>query len=119
MAHGLAHAPLPGPAEQAFAARTYAVNRFGIGGAHLRWLGDGFAAFQVAEFQTVSGALGGAADAVPAAREAMIAATVLTAAALGVAVLGERLTGAGQAGAAALLAGLALLAAPRPTAVHR
>jgi drug/metabolite transporter, DME family len=42
----------------------------------------------------------------------------LTAAALGVAVLGERLTAAGLAGAAALLAGLALLAAParRPTA---
>ena len=40
----------------------------------------------------------------------------LTAAILGVALLGERLTTAGLAGAAVLLAGLALLAAPSRTA---
>ena len=50
---------------------------------------------------------------VPVARAATISlAEPLTAAILGVALLGERLTIAGFAGAAVLVAGLALLAAP-------
>ena len=53
---------------------------------------------------------------VSVARAATVSlAEPLTAAILGVALLGERLTTAGVAGAAALVAGLALLAAPSPT----
>jgi len=114
MAHGLARSPLPRPAEQAFAARTYAINRFGLGAAHLRWLGDGPAALQVAGYQTLRGALGRTGDAVPAARAAMIEAAVLTSGALGVAACRLRLS-VPATGAVVALFGLA----PAAVLLHR
>jgi len=75
---GLSGAPPVSAAEGSFAVRAFAINRFGVGSAHLPWWDGGIAALQVAAYETVSGALGRTATAVVAAREAMVAAAVLT-----------------------------------------
>ncbi len=115
MARGLAHAPLPRPAETAFAARTYAINRFGIGGANLHWFGDGPAALQVAGYQMLGDAIGWTGNAVAAARQAMIPVAVLTAVALGVAARRMQLS-VPAAGAVVALFGLAPVAVLHRTA---
>jgi hypothetical protein len=82
---GLGRAPTVSPTEGLFAARSFAVNRFGFGAAHLPWKDGGLAALQVAGYETVSGALGRTATVVVAAREAMVVAALLTAVSLALA----------------------------------
>jgi hypothetical protein len=109
MARGLAHGPLPRPAETTFAARAYAVNRFGPAGADFHWLGDGPAALQVAGSQMLGDAIGWTGSAVSAARQAMIPVTVLTALTLGVAARRMQLS-VPAAGTVVALFGLAPVA---------
>jgi len=115
MARGLAHGPLPRPVETAFAARTYAINRFGPGGANLHWLGDGPAALQIAGYQVLGDAIGWTGSAISAARAAMIPVAVLTAAALAVAARRMQLS-VPAAGAVVALFGLAPVAVLHRTA---
>jgi hypothetical protein len=75
---GLGAAPGVSPVERVFAVRSFAVNRFGFSAAHLPWYDGGAAVLQVAAYETVSGALGRSATVVVAAREAMVAAALLT-----------------------------------------
>jgi hypothetical protein len=115
MMRGLAHAPLARPAEAEFAARAYAVNRFGPGGAGLYRLGDGPAALQVAGYQMLGDVLGWTGNAVAAARQAMIPVAVLTAGTLGVAARRMQLS-VPATGAVVALFGLAPVAGLHGTA---
>jgi hypothetical protein len=81
----LATAPAPSTVESTDAVRAYAINRFGFGAAHLPGWGRGFAALQVAGYQTLTDAVDRTGSALAAGREAMAVAALLTAAALGVA----------------------------------
>ncbi|HEY7100287.1 MAG TPA: hypothetical protein VH573_01460 [Mycobacteriales bacterium] len=76
----------------AFAARVFAINRFGYGAGRLAWYDGGLAGLQVAGYETVTGALRRAATAVTAAREAMSIAAVLSAVALTMAARRLRLS---------------------------
>jgi hypothetical protein len=76
----------------AFAARAFAINRFGFGAGRLPWYDGGLAGLQVAGYETVTGALRRAATVVTAAREAMSIAAVLSAVALTVAARRLRLS---------------------------
>jgi hypothetical protein len=76
----------------AFAARAFAMNRFGYGAGRLTWYDGGLAALQVAGYETITGALRRATTVVTAAREAMSVAAVLSAVALTVAVRRLRLS---------------------------
>jgi hypothetical protein len=110
----LATAPGPSTVESTFAVRAFAINRFGFGTAHLPVLGRGFAALQIAGYQTLTDAVDRTGDALAAAREAMAVATLLTAAALGVAAHRLRMS------APATIAALALYGlAPAAVLMHR
>jgi hypothetical protein len=85
--------PAVSPGESAFAVRSFAANRFGYGAARLPWYDGGLAALQVAGYETVSGALRRASTVVGAAREAMVGASLLAAAALTLAARRLRLSG--------------------------
>jgi hypothetical protein len=82
---GLGAAPSSSVAEGTFAVRAFALNRFGFAAAHLPLLDGGGAALQVATYETVTGALGRLGSPVLAAREAMVAASLLTGLTLAVA----------------------------------
>ena len=114
MLAGLAAAPAVSPGEASFAVRAFAINRFGYGAAQLPWYDGGLAALQVAGYETVSGALRRSATVVVAAREAMVVATVLGAAALTLAARRLRLTGPATV-AVPVLFGLA----PAAVLLHR
>ena len=76
----------------AFAARAFAMNRFGYGAGRLAWYDGGLAALQVAGYETITGALRRSTTVVTAAREAMSIAAVLSAVALTVAARRLRLS---------------------------
>jgi len=98
---GLGAAPGVSRAETVFAVRSFAVSRFGFSAARLPWYDGGTAALQVAAYENVSGALGRSATVVVAAREAMVAAALLTGVSLAFAA--RRLKLSGPATVAALL----------------
>ena len=75
-----------------FAARAFAMNRFGYGAGRLAWYDGGLAALQVAGYETITGALRRSTTLVTAAREAMSIAAVLSAVALTVAARRLRLS---------------------------
>ena len=75
-----------------FAARAFAMNRFGYGAGRLAWYDGGLAALQVAGYETITGALRRSTTVVTAAREAMSIAAVLSAVALTVAARRLRLS---------------------------
>ena len=111
---GPAAAPAVSPGEASFAVRAFAIHRFGYDAAQLPWYDGGLAALQVAGYETVSGALRRSATVVVAAREAMVVATVLGAAALALAARRLRLTGPATV-AVPVLFGLA----PAAVLLHR
>jgi hypothetical protein len=76
----------------AFATRSFAINRFGYGAGRLAWYDGGLAALQVAGYETITGALRRSATVVVAAREAMSVAAVLSAVALTIAARRLRLS---------------------------
>jgi hypothetical protein len=82
---GLDAAPASSVAEGTFAVRAFALNRFGFAAAHLPLLNGGGGALQVATYETVTGALARLDSPLLAAREAMVAASLLTGLALVVA----------------------------------
>lgn len=107
-------APVASPGEAGFAVRAFAVHRFGYGAGQLAWYDGGLAALQVAGYETVSGALRRSASVVGAAREAMVVASLLAAAALTLSARRLRLSGPATV-AVPLLFGLA----PAAILLHR